>query len=363
MRLMHAATRRAHTGRRIGVRFLLCVLALVAGRTAVAQALCTTVPQTILITLPESITVPRDAAVGTVLTPWVSSAAQTDYSRCQVTPTPQGGRPATGTAFLPLSMTSANLRVTGPEGVAYTVWNTNVPGVGIAIGARIWINGCRWWLGWRDFGAPSGVWGTCNANGAVTNGGQVQLALVKTGVITPGTVVGAARIEAATLTAPDRNGPYTYSDDRISFVLNSIAIKIASCSTADVSVRMGSVNQSVFRGVGSTAHPVPFRVMLNACPAGMKAVQYEFIPVTAELGSEHGVLALTSDSTATGIGLELKDHLGEKVRFRTAYTAHAYNSAAGGTYYIDLTAAYRQVANAVTPGTANALLAFTLTYQ
>jgi major type 1 subunit fimbrin (pilin) len=76
------------------------------------------------------------------------------------------------------------------------------------------------------------------------------------------------------------------------------------------------------------------------------------------------VLALTPTSTATGIGLQLKDGNGNPLQYNTTqYTLSAYNTATGGSYTIPLTAAYYQTAATVTPGSANATLTFTLIYQ
>ncbi|KAF1057817.1 pilus assembly protein [Burkholderia gladioli] len=361
----------AKIGRLLFWLFAMAVLMLGLGsRTALAQsATCSGSAQTVPISMPASITVPRDAANGTILTSWVSTAATTNYYNCTVVPVGNTVRPASGMAFEPLSMTKAGLSVTGPNGAAYTVWNTNVPGVGIAIGVRLYVNGCGW-QAWGDLGTPSGFlpspWkgSACNANGSVTNGGQAQMALVKTGTITAGTVSGGVLFEGASVTAMDINGPYTIATSgRKSFSLSQTIINVAACTTPNVTVTMGSYKQSAFTGVGSTTPAVAFNVGVNACPAGLNSIQYQFIPVNAVLDTTNGVLALSSDSTAAGIGLQLRDNSGKALKYNTQYTLTSYNGSTGGSYTIPLTANYYQTSASVAPGSANAVLTFTMTYQ
>ncbi|WP_244123038.1 fimbrial protein [Burkholderia gladioli] len=337
----------------------LLVLAL-SSHAAWATASCSSTAQTFTVSMPSSITVPRDAAVGTVLTTWVSTSATTNYFNCTLS-----GSGATGTGFEPLSLSKAGQTVASPHGT-YTVWNTNVPGVGIAIGIRPYVNGCGW-QPWNDLGTPSSffpnpwVGSACNGGGSVTNGGQAEMALVKTGPITAGTVNGGVLFEAAA--AVSQGGGYTMLSGRKSFSLTQTIINVAACTTPNVTVDMGSYKQSAFTGVGSTTPAVAFKVGVNACPAGLNSIQYQFIPVNAVLDSTNGVLALSSDSTASGIGLQLKDSSGKALKYNSQYTLTSYSSATGGTYTIPLTANYYQTSASVTPGSANAVLTFTMTYQ
>jgi major type 1 subunit fimbrin (pilin) len=127
---------------------------------------------------------------------------------------------------------------------------------------------------------------------------------------------------------------------------------------------MGSHPQSEFTGIGSaTKSPVGFNIAVNACPSGLAKIQYQFIPLNAVLDATNGVLALSGSSTATGIGVQLKDGSGNALKYNTQYTLSGYNTSTGGSYTIPLTAAYYQTAPTVTPGSADAVLTFTMTYQ
>ncbi|VWD43911.1 type-1 fimbrial protein subunit A [Burkholderia lata] len=367
-----ASTRRqAKSARGLGrLAFWLLTLAVLmlglGARTAFAQsASCSGPAQTVTISMPASVTVPRDAVNGTMLTAWISSPAINNYYSCTVS-----GSAFSGMVFEPLSMTKSGLTVTGSKRPAYTVWNTNVPGVGVAIGVNSIVNGCGP-QNWLDLGTPTppfpGPWvgNACNANGSVTNGGQTEVALVKTGPITAGMVAGGVLFEGASTTGSTFSGPYTVATSgHVSFSLTTTTVSVASCTTPDVTVNMGSHMQSEFTGIGSTTkQAVAVNVAVNACPIGLNSILYEFDPVNAVLDATNGVLALSSSSTATGIGLQLKDGSGNALKYNTPYTLTSYSKSTGGSYTIPLTARYYQTAASVTAGSANAVLTFTMTYQ
>jgi len=345
----------------------LVVLTLGLGsRAAFAQsASCAAgTPSAVPVTMPAAVTVPRDAQIGSVLGSWVSTSNTPNYFSCTVT-----GSYASGMLFETVSMTKTSMTVTGPHGLAYTVWNTNVPGVGIAIGVNPYVSTCGY-QGWQNLGKPSGTFptpwsgGVCTQNGSLTNGGQAEMALVKTGPITAGTVTGL-QFEGASVTGPTIHGPFTVAPSgHVLFSLSPTNITVAACTTPDVTVNMGSHMQSEFTGIGSTTkQAVAVNVAVNACPIGLNSIQYEFDPVNAVLDATNGVLALSSGSTATGIGLQLKDSSGNALKYSTPYTLTSYSKSTGGSYTIPLTARYYQTAAKVTAGSANAVLTFTMTYQ
>ncbi|MGZ2749398.1 fimbrial protein [Burkholderia stagnalis] len=364
------ATRgQAKSARGLGrvVFWLLALVVLMLGlgsRAAFATVSCTGKAQTVTISMPASVTIPRDAANGTVLTSWIPTVATSNFYNCTVS-----NQSPSGMAFEPLSLTKAGMTVT-QNGVVYTVWKTNVPGVGVAIGVQSIVNGCGA-QPWQDLGTPTPpfpspwVGYACNQNGSITNGGKAQVALVKTGPITAGTVSGGVLFEGASATAQSSASGYTIdTSGRVSYSLTSTIINVAACTTPNVTVNMGSTMQSAFKGIGSATNPpVAVNVAVNACPSGLNSIQYQFNPVNAVLDSTNGVLALSSDSTASGIGLQLKDSSGNALKYNTPYTLTSYNTSTGGSYTIPLKAAYYQTAATVKPGSANAVLTFTMTYQ
>ncbi|MGH8462973.1 MAG: fimbrial protein, partial [Pseudomonas sp.] len=311
--------------RRIMFWFGLAVLATLglSSRAALAQSVdCSGTDETIPITMPASITVPRDAANGSILSAWVSTAATSNYYRCTVV---RGGGigPATGMGFQAGGMTKTGMSVIGPTGVSYTVWNTSLPGVGVAIGVRPYLNSCGW-QGWVDLGTrrpffPDPWTGqVCSGSGNVINGGQVQMALVKTGAITPGSVAGV-QVEGAVMSGNSVASGYTAdpAGRKLFTLLSNTVLNLAACSTPHVKVNLGSHKQSIFKGVGSTTPAVAFNVDVSACPAGLNSIQYQFSALNGVLNSANGVLDLSPDSTATGIGVQLPDGGGAALKFDT----------------------------------------------
>jgi major type 1 subunit fimbrin (pilin) len=150
---------------------------------------------------------------------------------------------------------------------------------------------------------------------------------------------------------------------RQSFAVTPTAVTVASCTTPNVTVSMGSYPAATFKGSGSSSNPVAFNVAVNNCPAGMNQIQYSFDAPGGVANANNGVIKLSSDSTATGVGLQLKDNAGNALKYDTQYTLSGYVTSTGGSYTIPLKAAYYQTGTAVTAGTANGVLTFTMTYQ
>jgi major type 1 subunit fimbrin (pilin) len=367
-KLEESLSRQLH--RQLCARCFLLLVALMLGlfsSTSFAQiSTCTGSEETITVSMPASITVPRDAVVGTRLTPWASTSAVSNYYRCSVT------NAGIGPTYMSLLSVVAGMTINGSTGVAYPVWNTSVPGIGLAIGVRAYVRsdkgGCTGWYPWVPLRADSSwVYQGCISNNGsdVMNAGfQLEFAYVKTGAVTPGTTSSSNVVEAAWVWHPQSGGPQRQDTWHKHITLTPTTFSIAACETPDVTVNMGKQLLSKFTGVGYTTPAVAFEVSLNACPAGsLTKIQYQFIPVNAVIDANNGLLALSNTSTATGIALQLKDGNDAPLKFNTQYTLAGYSSAAGGTYKVPLKAAYRQTAATVTPGSANAALTFTMIYQ
>ncbi|WP_133646893.1 fimbrial protein [Paraburkholderia flava] len=380
--MMHAFAMLTGWIRSRGVRRLpVWIMALLIGvcglgsHTALAQSVsCSGAAQTIPISMPASTTVPRDVPVGTVLTPWVTSQAM-NYFNCTVTTDR-----AAGLVFKPLSLTKSGIGVVAPGGPLVTVWNTNVAGVGIAIAVSDYETQCNFnsWFGLSpanpDVTVPSpwvGVGSGCN--GGISSGQQmslgakVQIALVKTGPVTAGTIAGGVLFQGAAMGTSASGVGAMYSllpTGLLSFSMSQTNVIAAACTTPDVTVLMGTYKSSAFTGMGSATNPVSFNLTLNSCPAGMTKIQYQFDAPGGVIDSTNGVIALTGGtSAATGIGLKLMDNSSAALKFDTQYPLSNYDSSKGGTYTIPLQAAYYQTATSVTPGAANAIVTFTMTYQ
>jgi major type 1 subunit fimbrin (pilin) len=190
-------------GRRSWHRIVIAML-LVSGfgsHAAFAQtAICSTpTTQTVSFSMPVSITVPRDATNGTLLTSWVTTPQTTTYFGCITS-----GTTSAGMVFKPSSLTTKSaVVVADPHGVNLTVWNTNVAGIGIAVGVSSYSAGCGGWQPWQDLAAGNvqGATGTlCNKSGSWATGGQAEMAFVKTGAIGTGTITGGVLFQGTSAT-------------------------------------------------------------------------------------------------------------------------------------------------------------------
>ncbi|WP_421081431.1 fimbrial protein, partial [Serratia fonticola] len=93
-------------------------------------------------------------------------------------------------------------------------------------------------------------------------------------------------------------------------------------------------------------------------------VQYSFAPTTSVANAANGVVVLNSNSTATGVGMQLLLTPTTPVTFGTTYPLTSYDPAvSNGNYTLPLYAALYQTATAVTPGLVNSSITFTASYK
>ncbi|WP_223997674.1 fimbrial protein [Burkholderia gladioli] len=334
------------------------------GHTAFAYY-CTGTNQTVSIVMPTAVTITTDMQVGTLLTSWVSSPAA-NYLHCNV----GLSRTVMGFGFRPISIsqktnTTVKNSNTYSRGGITTVWKTNLAGIGIAVVVRPIsdLSNCN--LIFSDIGKPTPgqapwVGPFCNSTGSFDIGGQVQVALVKTGAIQPGVVSMGAIAEGKEYVASTSDSGNPIS---ISFAITSTTINVAGCTTPDVKVDMHSYQQSIFKGVGSSTSPVSFSVKVNSCPSGFQSIGYQFNPTSQVVDATNGVIALTPDSTASGIGIKITDANDKPLLYNSTYSLSEYNTSTGGSYTIPLKASYYQISPTVNPGSANAAIVYILNYN
>ncbi|MCY1224121.1 hypothetical protein D9M72_362660 [compost metagenome] len=148
-----------------------------------------------------------------------------------------------------------------------------------------------------------------------------------------------------------------------------------TCTTQDLTVAMGAHKSLGLTGIGTTT-PAKLCSVSVACPPGMRGaiagagagailvkIGDRFAAPTGVLMPAQGVIALDSSSTASGIGLQLKDASAVPLEFEKLYALTGYNYKAGTNFAIALQAACYQTGATVKPGTANAVVTFTLNYQ
>ncbi|MFP3534116.1 type 1 fimbrial protein, partial [Burkholderia sp. SIMBA_042] len=70
-----------------------------------------------------------------------------------------------------------------------------------------------------------------------------------------------------------------------------------TCSIADQTVTLPSVQHNVFNGIGSTAGATDFQVQLNNCPAGYNRIGYQVAPLDDVVAGTQGGMQLRPDAT------------------------------------------------------------------
>jgi major type 1 subunit fimbrin (pilin) len=339
---------------------VLALISLMMGSTS-AWATCSGGNQTFTLNLPSSVSVPRDAPNGTLLTPFVESAAIPNLWRCDWPASEwYGVRAQVAPAF------STNSGQTYSDGNGtYTVWNTNVPGVGIAIRRNLYVDTttCEWHGGWRGWGNIAGSWlgiacGPPFHAHSGNAGAQVAVALVKTGTVSAGGTIGGTVAQVAPVdgnTLPGLANNYS---------ITNVAIIPMLCTTPDVLVDLGRhVASSFTNGIGSVTPAIGFDVRLTGCSAGLVRIRYRVDAMTAILNSSQSVVALDGSSSATGVGVQLLDGNGAVFPLATYRTLSGYSAAAGGDYAVALKARYFQTGATVGPGPANTSMTFTMSYE
>lgn len=290
------------------------------------------------VTIPD-ITVPPDAPIGTLLL---------QYSVPYVG---QRKMPCTDRIYDALRYATSRT-VVSASGVPAGVYSNNVPGVGVKVT----------WMG-SDFAKTGWPWSFYNgaAGQAVTytvKNSNYKILFYKTGAITPGELEFPRNfVERWYSTSPSTSGGVRV------YTLNVLPIKVKnpSCETPNLTVNLGKHAKTDFGGVGSTSSETPFDLALNNCSPGMTAVKFTFKPeagitlVNSGTAAQH--LSLKSDSTASGVGVQVLYQDGTLIPFKTANSipllSPGYNASTGGSFTVPMKARYIQTASTVSGGTAN----------
>lgn len=193
--------------------------------------------------------------------------------------------------------------------------------------------------------------------------------LIKTGEITAGGVIGGTYTQYR---AGSSAGPLLVDFQLASPVLVQPRVPTCKVTTPQVTVPMVDTVTAAFKGPGTTTLPRPFDLSL-ICSGGVKGSSTKaFVTLTdvTAPGNTSTTLSLTKDSTATGIGIQvLKDNvlLGfgpDSAAVGNVNQWYAGTVAEGQAQLkIPLSARYIQIAEKVTPGSANARATFTMSYQ
>ncbi|WP_235186609.1 fimbrial protein [Dyella japonica] len=337
--------------------------------------------QVMPVSMPASVAVPRDTPIGTALTGWISSPTSTNwYTNCQTGPASAVSNSPKGLAYQAVGLSGSGKTYTN-SGVIYSLWETGVPGVGMAVSYEVYSNAYCGGTGWQSWGdlkpgggnsfgggvqqaisgwstyAPCG-WANTEAS-PMNMGGGIRAMLVTTGPVSPGVTNAGTLVQAAGFNNYAINTDWPF----VTFAFTSTQITVLACTTPDVTVPLGAHSRTELTGLNTFTAATSFNVSLNSCPASMNTIQYRIDPVTTVLNSAQSVVALDGSSSATGVGVQLLDGNGAVMPLATYKTFSGYSKTTGGSYTIPFKARYYQTAATVGPGTANSAMTFTMLYQ
>lgn len=328
------------------------LIALLGAGLSPAEAAVTYTPTAgITLNLPATITAPRDRSFGTPLTAWITSSVTRMENGCTANDTSttygqaQGALVATGKTIV-------------DGGSTYTVYATSLRGVGVIISARDNYTSLtpvtptptdlvKGWSTFWDFAA--------------------SVRLVATGEpITTGTL--AATTIANAFVAEKSSGS-TSATAPIKITSTSLTAQTCSVDAGSINipVSLGTTSAPGLAGpVGTTSGNASFNVRLN-CSTGMNV--YMTLTDANNLGNLTDTLSLSPSATqARGVGIQIRRD-GTPVRFgpdsSVAGNMNQFSLGASpnGALVVPFTANYIKTAVAVTPGDANAVATYTLSYQ
>lgn len=307
------------------------------------------------VTISEKITVPRDLPAGSKIGGEVSSAINESFN-CDVS----GNGVKTG-----LYVRANNTSNSGYKNGSIVIYETNVAGIGFAIGVRsscstrnLWVSGNNALV---SFGLGS-LTQCASVNASLSSTIEtIFVQLYKIGDVTPGKinvpeVAGVGVVEEPTPAA-------NINDFRLVDLVSSSAIEIQQCTikTKNVTTKMGNLFDSDLAELGSTSENKAVDITLN-CEAGTNV--WGSVSATQDMeGSQPGAIKLTGAGTngvAAGVALQLLDEnnkvvvLDEKNKLVTA--------ANKGDVKINWKARYIRTGD-IKPGTANATATLSITYE
>jgi len=152
---------------------------------------------------------------------------------------------------------------------------------------------------------------------------------------------------------------------------NAVTIKDETCSVAsnvNQVVPLGSYSTSkssgLGAGIGQTSDAVPFNIQLNceSLLSGTFDVLMQFDGDAVSGLSDLGVLSLNSSSSASGVGVQILNENQQPIALTAPFNVAAYPLSTA-LVSVPLYARYYQTAETVSPGSANAVATYTLSYQ
>lgn len=319
-----------------------------------------------------TVQVGKDAAVGDLLGSWLSSYNPTAWT-CNHVSTYQSYTVPMAVQGYPPYTVWGSMQV---DGQTYNVYNTAVKtGLGYIARWRYTVKGQT--SDWVPLTVANGVYQTPSQLFSVTYdsstpswnlGVDVQIRFVKTSTaLTAGSTavfdpMYMRHYQIYNSSSSTGGGTYMIAD----FLAGGLVISTTggTCTTSDVTVNLPAVSRSNFTNIGYTAARTDFNLNFTKCPAGLASINYLFTPTTAIIDNTNGVFAMSSASTASGVGIQLLTDQDIPLSFNTSYLLANYDaSKSNANYAVPLRAGLYQTANSVSSGSVNGSVTFTLSYK
>ncbi len=151
------------------------------------------------------------------------------------------------------------------------------------------------------------------------------------------------------------------ADGTINFVgeITDVACTVDT-NSQNLTVTLGKVASTAFTGVGSTAAPTAFQLVLKDCPVAASSAVVKFDGTS--VAGDNSLLAIGDGvNTATGVAIQLSDASQQIVRLFE--NSQPYALVSGADNILDFIARYKATSDTVTAGIANASAQFTVIYQ
>ncbi|MBB1201599.1 fimbrial protein [Enterobacteriaceae bacterium 89] len=312
---------------------------------------CKTLISSITVT-PPSMTVPRDLPVGSPIGNPVNAPPINAFV-CENT-----------------DVGDINNQILGPRGMGTfesmlngrRIYKTNIDGIGYSIsastthcdGASAIVTGSNTIKGQID-----------TANMCETTNGMISAIIRATMTVTfykTATTTGSGTVTGRNVgTLAMLNNSVLWQNPEPLFNINPFTVTTTACKvlSSNIRVRMKEVKKNAFSGKDSTpgdAFTQSFALPMS-CDAGT--------PVNVRLEGDvydatKGVFNIASGpDAATGVGIQLL-HDNQPLALNTDVPV---GTSQGGSFTVPLQARYYQTGNSVTPGMANGMVSFTMTYQ
>jgi len=254
-----------------------------------------------------------------------------------------------------------------------TVYNTNVPGVGVAVRANG--QGFPFTTVQEVVTTPGIIW-------VIFPLQSYDISLIKTGPISAGTVTAASLPQFEYRMTGANSGVQIW----LGRAQGSLNIVSRTCTASDVSINLGDHRVEEIATVGTATRWEDVAVTLRNCPAFFgryrrnlttgtvqtidgrvnNTIRYRVDPVTAVADRTRSVMTLQSDgvnTTATGIGIQIGTATEDAVGFGAMRDSGlALTEVNNASYTLMLRARYMRYAASASSGQANGAATITLEY-